>query len=63
MKETKEMEIKMAREENSFRIKESLRRRKPPGESRARTLTYGEVKKPEMEVSKSIAYLHDFSGL
>jgi hypothetical protein len=50
MKETKEIEIEIAREET----KESLRQRKLPGESRARTLTYREVRKPEMEVSNRL---------
>ena len=54
IKETKEIEIETAREENSFRTKGSLRRRKPPRESRVRTLIYREVRKPEKEVSNQL---------
>jgi hypothetical protein len=50
IKETKEIEIETAREET----KESLRRRKLPRESRVRTLTYREVRKPEIEVSNRL---------
>jgi hypothetical protein len=60
IKETKEIEIEMAREE----MKESLRRRKSLRESRVRTLTYREVRKPEMEVSNQLLIymiLEDFS--
>ena len=48
MKARKEIKAMARVEELLFRMIE-----RPPGESRARKLTYGEVKKPEREIGKA----------